>query len=71
MEAVNIRAEQLSDVCADTLIPKRQISLLNKKFKLVTYQVEQEQSPEEKGNCIPFLSVKPLFKKSLFHLPKF
>ena len=49
MEGVNIRAEQLSDICADSLIPKRQISLLNKKFKLVSYQLEQVQAPEEKG----------------------
>ena len=49
MEAVNIRAEQLSEVCAASMIPKRQISLLNKKFKLVSYQLEQSKRPEEKG----------------------
>ena len=49
MEAVNIRAEQLSEVCKDSMIPKRQISLLNKKLKLVSYQLEQSKRPEEKG----------------------
>ena len=55
MEAVNIRAEQLSEVCANSMIPKRQISLLNKKFKLVSYQLEQTKRPEEKGiYCLSF-----------------
>lgn len=51
MEAVNIRAEQLSEVCADSLIPKRQIAILNKKFKMISYQLEQVQRPEEKSEC--------------------
>lgn len=49
MEAVNIRAEQLSEVCADSLIPKRQIAILNKKFKLISNQLELIQRPEEKS----------------------
>ena len=66
MEGVNIRAEQLSDICADSLIPKRQISLLNKKFKLVSYQLEQVQAPEEKGWCIIVSFPKWTLFKGLF-----
>ncbi|XP_057306952.1 utrophin-like isoform X3 [Hydractinia symbiolongicarpus] len=48
LEAVNIRAEQLSGVCADSIIPKKHIATLNKRFNTVAYKFEKYQSAEEK-----------------------
>lgn len=67
MEGVNIRAEQLSFISSDSLIPRKQIASLNKKFKMVSSQFEQFQRPEERGKGLS-TNTLILFLLGFFHM---
>ena len=53
MEAVDIRADELSRVCVDGEISLNEIDQLRKRFKIIQTRFYQIKKPEEKGKHLP------------------
>ena len=49
MEAVNVRADQLNEVCADGEISLNEVDDLAKRFKVIQTRFYQHKKPEDKG----------------------
>ena len=49
MEAVNVRADQLNDVCADGEISLDDVEKLTKRFRIIQTRFYQVKKPEDKG----------------------
>ena len=49
MEAVNVRADQLNDVCAVGEISLDEVEKLTKRFRIIQTRFYQVKKPEDKG----------------------
>lgn len=49
MEAVNVRADQLKEVCADGEVSMNEVDHLMQRFKTIQTRFYQIKKPEDKG----------------------
>ena len=61
MEAVDIRADELSRVCADGEISLNEIDQLRRRFKIIQTRFYQIKKPEEKGKHFAYESARLLY----------